>query len=169
MEPETLIAYLSLGSNLGDRAAALRRGLRILQSESLRVLRTSRWYETEPVGVGDQPWFVNLVAEVATSLSPEELLGACCAAENALGRARPSRGAPRTLDVDILTYGNRVHVGDDLVIPHLRMTRRRFVLEPLAELAPDLIHPVLGEPIRLLRTHCEDRSEVRLFVSGGVL
>jgi 2-amino-4-hydroxy-6-hydroxymethyldihydropteridine diphosphokinase len=133
--------YLSLGSNLGDREAALRAALAALRTEGVDLVRCSSVYETEPVGLRPQPWFLNLVAELETALDPEELLRVIHRVEAALGRARAVRWGPRSIDIDILLYGTVTLATDVLTIPHPALASRRFVLEPLAELAPDLALP----------------------------
>jgi 2-amino-4-hydroxy-6-hydroxymethyldihydropteridine diphosphokinase len=134
--------FLSLGSNLGDRRATLENALdRLEATATLRVSRRSSLYETAPVGKTDQPRFLNVVAEVETALSPEALLEAVQNVELALGRTRTVRWGPRTLDIDILLYGDATIRTARLVVPHPEMTRRRFVIEPLLEIAPDLVLP----------------------------
>jgi 2-amino-4-hydroxy-6-hydroxymethyldihydropteridine diphosphokinase len=155
-------AYLSAGSNLGDRKANIDYSVRRLQ-ESNVVIRVSSFFETEPVGFLDQPWFLNVVIELDTGLTPHQLLEICREIEASCGRIRSFPNAPRTLDLDILLYGNIVLNEDRLVIPHPRMTERRFVLEPLAQIAPALVHPVSGETIQSLFDACPDNSKVRLY------
>jgi 2-amino-4-hydroxy-6-hydroxymethyldihydropteridine diphosphokinase len=135
-------AYLSLGSNLGDRERNLRDALGLLAGPRLRVLRVSSFYETAPLDLRDQPWFLNAVAEVETDLFPKQLLARVQKIERELGRKRIVPKGPRTIDVDILLYGAAVIDAEELQVPHPRLAGRRFVLEPLAELAPDLRHPV---------------------------
>ncbi len=130
--------------------------------------RISSFYETEPVGFQEQPWFLNVAIEVETLLTPEQLLATCQAIESSLGRIRTFRNAPRPLDLDILFYGNLTMDGPGLVIPHPRLAERRFVLEPLAQIAPELLHPVLMKPIRSLLDVCPDRSTVRLCPPGDL-
>ncbi|MGC8791789.1 MAG: 2-amino-4-hydroxy-6-hydroxymethyldihydropteridine diphosphokinase [Bryobacteraceae bacterium] len=142
--------YLSLGSNLGDCQALLSRALERLAGAGLRLLRVSSVYETEPLERRHQPWFLNLVVEAETELFPRMLLMRIQRIEAELGRKRLAPKGPRTIDIDILLYGDAVIESPDLVIPHPRMSARRFVLEPLAELAPDLHHPVSGRPVREL-------------------
>lgn len=144
------IAYLSLGSNLGDRRANLARALRLIEGPDLRLLRISPLYETEPVGVAPQGWFLNLVAEIETDLFPRQLLARCQTVEKDLGRKRKGDNSPRPIDIDILLFGTAVVDAADLAIPHPRMHQRRFVLEPLAELAPGLRHPRLGRTVEEL-------------------
>jgi 2-amino-4-hydroxy-6-hydroxymethyldihydropteridine diphosphokinase len=135
--------YLSLGSNVGDREANLRAAI-----ERLPVLRISPIYETEPVDYTDQPWFLNLVVEAETDLSPHDLLAATSRIEQELGRVRDIPKGPRTIDIDILLYGDEVVNEPILQIPHPRMAERRFVLAPLADLVPDLRHPITQRTIR---------------------
>jgi 2-amino-4-hydroxy-6-hydroxymethyldihydropteridine diphosphokinase len=110
-----------------------------------RVLRQSSWYLTRPLGLDDPEWFVNGVFLLETGWAPRELLEALLAIESRLGRQRAEKWAPRTMDLDILLYDDRVIRERDLIIPHPELAKRRFVLEPLAEIAPDLIHPTLGK------------------------
>jgi 2-amino-4-hydroxy-6-hydroxymethyldihydropteridine diphosphokinase len=142
--------YLSLGANLGDRAASLRQALRELQA--LGALRAvSSLYETEPVETtGDQPWFLNCAAAIDTELSPFEWLGRTTVIEQALGRQRTHSKAPRTLDIDIVFFGSAVICTPELTVPHPALDRRRFMLEPLAEIAPVVRHPVLKRTVREL-------------------
>ncbi len=142
------ITYLGLGSNLGDREANLRAALERLSGPGLRVLRVSPVYETEPVGYADQRSFLNLVAEAETELFPKQLLSRIAVIERALGRVRNMRNGPRTIDIDILLYGSAVVRSTELEIPHPRMAERRFVLAPLADLAPELRHPVTRKTVR---------------------
>ena len=144
------LAYLSLGSNIGDLAANLRSAIERLEAPDLRILRVSPVYETEPMDVNDQPWFLNLVVEAETDLPPASLLARTTAAEQAGARQRTTPKGPRTIDIDILLYGTDVVRSDELEIPHPRMIERRFVLAPLADLAPDLLHPVAHRTIREL-------------------
>ncbi len=142
--------YLSLGSNLGDRAANLAAAVKALGSPGLTILRTSSIYETEPRDILDQPWFLNQVLEAQTALFPRQLLARTQKVERELGRKRGVAKGPRVIDVDIVLFGDSVVHTPDLEIPHPHMTERRFVLEPLAELAPDLRHPQIRRTIREL-------------------
>jgi len=142
------IVYLSLGSNLGDREGNLRAAL-----DRLHPVRISPIYETEPVDYTDQPLFLNLVAEMDTSLSPRDLLRFTQMIEEDLGRVRGIPKGPRTLDIDILFYNGLVVQEPGLEIPHPRLAERRFVLEPLANLAPDLRHPVTGQTVQQMLQH----------------
>jgi 2-amino-4-hydroxy-6-hydroxymethyldihydropteridine diphosphokinase len=137
-------AYLALGSNLGDREANLLKALEWLETADAQIARRSSLYETEPQELREQPWFLNQVVEIGTTLSPLELLARIREIERELGRKRVVAKGPRTIDIDILLYGEAIMNTPELQIPHPRLADRRFVLEPLAELAPDLRHPVTG-------------------------
>jgi 2-amino-4-hydroxy-6-hydroxymethyldihydropteridine diphosphokinase len=141
-------AYLSLGSNLGDRAANLRAALRHLESYKLRIVRLSALLETKALDLADQPDFLNVAVEIDTELFPLQLLRLIARIENAMGRQRRVPKGPRVIDIDILLYGNFVVHTPKLAIPHPRMTERRFVMEPMVELAPDLRHPVSKKTMR---------------------
>ena len=140
--------YLSLGSNVGDRRRHLDDALDLLRAAGVTIVRVSRVYETEPQDVRAQPWFLNLVAEAETRLFPLQLLHAAQRVERRLGRKRIVEKGPRIIDIDVLLFGNSVVETDELQIPHRRMAQRRFVLEPLAELRPDLRHPVTRQSMR---------------------
>jgi 2-amino-4-hydroxy-6-hydroxymethyldihydropteridine diphosphokinase len=140
--------YLGLGSNVGDRERNLATALAQLAGPALRVLRVSSTYETEPVDYTDQRWFLNLVVEAETELFPMQLLARIVKVERALGRVRTVPKGPRTLDIDILLYGRAVVRSARLEIPHPRIGERRFVLAPLAELAPALRHPLTRKTMR---------------------
>jgi len=142
--------YLSLGSNIGEREAYLRQAVEQLEAAEVHVLRRSSVFETEPQDVKDQGWFLNAVIEAETELFPLQLLGRTQRIEQELGRRPQKRGGPRTIDIDLLLYGNVVIRTPQLEIPHPRMTIRRFVLEPLAQIAPDLRLPVTGRTVRQL-------------------
>jgi len=142
--------YLGLGSNLGDRRANLARAVMGLEAPDLRVKRTSSIYETEPRDVPQQPWFLNQVIEVETDLFPKQLLSRIQKIEREMGRKRIVSKGPRVIDIDILLFGDSVLATPELEIPHPRMIERRFVLEPLAELAPDLRHPVTTRTVHEL-------------------
>ena len=137
-------AYLSLGSNLGDRAANLREALAQLDGAG-RLLAVSAFYETQPVDVPDQPWFLNCVAAIETDKTPRELLQLALRVEAAMGRLRMREKGARKIDIDIVLFGDWVVDEPGLKIPHPAMHQRRFVLEPLVEIAPEARHPVLGK------------------------
>ena len=139
--------YLALGSNIGDREAHLHQALETLQSRDLRLRRASSLYETEPMGLREQSWFLNLVAEFETELFPKQLLQRLHRIERALGRRRTIVNGPRTIDIDIVLYANAVVKTPELEIPHPRYRERRFVLEPLAELNPALRDPETRQTI----------------------
>jgi 2-amino-4-hydroxy-6-hydroxymethyldihydropteridine diphosphokinase len=142
--------YLGLGSNLGDREGHLRAAIKKLSESGVRVMRVSPVYETEPVDYTAQGWFLNQVVEAGTDMFPMQLLAQTSRIERGLGRVRTVAKGPRTVDIDILLYGSSVVQSEKLVIPHPRMAERRFVLAPLADLAPELRHPVLGKTMREL-------------------
>jgi 2-amino-4-hydroxy-6-hydroxymethyldihydropteridine diphosphokinase len=154
--------YLSLGSNLGDRRAQIETALKLLQNEGLCIVKRSSLYETEPVDMVEQPWYLNCVLEAQTDLSPREVLEAIQRIEEQLGRERAIPRGPRTIDIDVLVYEAIVLREPQLEIPHPRMARRRFVLVPFAEIAPALVHPTSHRTIGDLLAACVDSSEVRV-------
>jgi 2-amino-4-hydroxy-6-hydroxymethyldihydropteridine diphosphokinase len=160
---EGKLIYLSLGSNLGDRAANLDRAIETLSGMSVRVLRRSSVYETEPVDFLAQPWFLNCVAEAETSLAPRPLLEELQAIERKLGSRKLVPKGPRIIDLDILFYETQVIHEAAMEIPHPRLADRRFVLTPLVELAPEFCHPVLRKTAAELLTTTQDRSAVRIW------
>ncbi len=153
--------YLSLGSNVGDRAAHIARAIEALNAAGVRVLRQSSLYSTEPVDLRTQSWFLNCVLEAETGLMPRQLLRVLQEIERALGRKRLVRSGPRVMDIDLLLYGSSVVHTAELEVPHPRMAERRFVLVPLAELAPALRHPTVRRTIAELLAETRDRSQVR--------
>lgn len=163
MERET--AFIGFGSNVGDRLDYCDRAVTLLGLlPNTRVIAVSSLYETEPVADAGNPgtgWFLNGVVRLETEMVPERLLAVCRDMEQALGRNQERREGPRTLDLDILFYGNRVIDRANLVIPHPRLHLRRFVLAPMAELDPDWRHPVFNRTVRELLAHLSDPAEVR--------
>jgi len=155
--------YLSLGSNLGDRYANLRAAIERL-GEAGAIRSVSGFYETEPVEFRDQPWFLNCVVALETSDSPEALLQRALAIEQEMGRVRMKEKGPRSIDIDILLFGDRVVEEQErgLKIPHPAMHQRRFVLEPLAEIAPEALHPLLRKTARELLADLPAGQVVRL-------
>jgi 2-amino-4-hydroxy-6-hydroxymethyldihydropteridine diphosphokinase len=143
------LVYLSLGSNVGDREIQLRDALRRLAANG-RVVAVSSFYETEPVEFTDQAWFLNCVAALETTETPEQLLMALLHIEQQMGRQRIQKKGPRTIDIDILLFDEAIVDSPALTIPHPAMHQRRFVLEPLAEIAPEVRHPVLKKTVREL-------------------
>ena len=161
-------AYLSCGSNLGDRKASLQCAIGDLRAAGLIIRRISSVYETEPVGFADQPWFLNIALAADTSLTPRELLACCLEIEARHGRVRSFPGAPRVLDIDILLIGGLIIDTGSLQVPHPRMAQRRFVLHPLAQIAPEALHPVLGLTIASLLEACSDPARVTYHSELGV-
>jgi 2-amino-4-hydroxy-6-hydroxymethyldihydropteridine diphosphokinase len=150
--------YLSLGSNLGNRAALLQQAVDELQTSGVHINRVSSVYETEPQGLKRQPWYLNVAVEAHTFLFPAQLLTRTQKIERQLKRSRGILNGPRTIDIDIVFYGECVMKTQDLEIPHPRYSTRRFVLAPLAELAPDLRDPVTRERMRDLLAAIQDQS-----------
>jgi 2-amino-4-hydroxy-6-hydroxymethyldihydropteridine diphosphokinase len=144
--PEPVRVFFSLGSNLGNRQDNLDRALKML-SERMRLGKVSSIYDTEPVGPISQPRFLNLAVEAFTNLKPEGLLAMVKGIEQKMGRIGRT-GEPRVIDIDILLYGDQVVKTPALIIPHAELHKRSFVLVPLSEIAPDVIHPVLNKPIK---------------------
>jgi 2-amino-4-hydroxy-6-hydroxymethyldihydropteridine diphosphokinase len=143
------LAYLSLGSNVGDRTGNLNAALERLRAFG-EVVAVSSFYETEPVEFTAQPWFLNCAVKLNTEKTPAQLLAGIVEIEQQMGRQRGQKKGPRTVDLDILLFGNSIVEDRGLTIPHPAMHRRRFVLEPLAEIAPEARHPVLKRTIQEL-------------------
>ncbi len=161
-EPDAVQAYLSLGSNLGDRQQNLTRAIDLL-AQRVKIEKTSSLYVTEPVDYRDQPLFLNAVCRIQTSLAADELLGLAKRIEAALGRKPSFRNGPRPIDIDILFYGDCILNLPHLTIPHPRLEERAFVLVPLAEIAPCLVHPVRGKTIREMAGRLGHLDGVRIW------
>ena len=163
MKRETRNAYLSLGSNLGNREANLRDAIARLDAVGT-VSTISSFYETEPVDFLDQPWFLNCVVLLETDLPPQTLLRRLLEIERSLGRERLQPKGPRLIDIDILLFGDEIIHEPGLTIPHPALHQRRFVLEPLAQIAPGVVHPVLKKTAQeLLADLSPDRQAVKQF------
>jgi 2-amino-4-hydroxy-6-hydroxymethyldihydropteridine diphosphokinase len=157
--------YLSLGSNVGDRVKNLRDAMAALGKTGVQVVRVSSVYETAPVDYLEQAWFLNMAIEAETELPALDLLHMLRGIETQMGNKKLIAKGPRLIDMDILLYGDQVIDTQELQVPHLRMHLRRFVLEPLAEIAPDVRHPVFGQTVAEMLTQTPDKSAVRV-VSG---
>ncbi len=152
--------YIAFGANLGNPRKQIEQGIKTLNDHGVNVIDQSSWFETEPVHVSDQPWFLNLVAHVETSLEPHGLLSLCQQVEKGEGRVPSERFGPRHLDIDILLYGDRHIDSETLAIPHPRMRERRFVLIPLLEIAPNLKDPVLNQPYADILSRLDEGKKV---------
>lgn len=155
--------YLSLGSNRGDRQANIERAIDGLGSRGVAVCRVSSYYKTQPVDFLPQAWFLNCAAEAATDLMPMRLLSVCKAVERAVGRRPGVLKGPRTIDIDILFYENAIIDSSELVVPHPAMALRRFVLVPLAEIAPEARHPMTQRTMLEMLHETPDMSQVTRF------
>lgn len=145
------VAYISLGSNMGDKVDSLKQAVALLNAhEEIKVTAVSSVYDTDPVGYEDQDLFMNIAVAVETTLSPVQLLDFCQSIEEELKRVRIIRWGPRTMDLDIVLFDDQVMDTERLIIPHPRMHERGFVLVPLAEITMDLVHPVLNKSIEAL-------------------
>lgn len=159
------IAYLSLGSNLGDREANLRTAIEKI-GEFGNIAAVSSFYETEPVEVTAQPWFLNCAVKLDTEKMPRQLISAILALEQSMGRQRKQQKGPRTIDIDILLFGSSVIDIPSLTVPHPHLHERRFVLEPLAEIAPEARHPIFKRSMRELRDALPPGQTVRKLSSA---
>lgn len=170
-----IIAYIGIGSNLGDSLKQCKESIQMLSCVSgIALERISSFYKTEPViddpGIKEhleelehQNWFINAAVEIRTTLSPRDLLGALQNIEKSMGRERKFAGAPRNVDLDLLLYSQEIIREADLIVPHPRMHQRRFVLEPMCEIASFVIHPVFGVSMRGLKDRLDNQNKVELF------
>jgi len=155
------IVYLSLGTNVGDREQNLRAAIAALAGARVRVLRVSSFYETEPVDLREQPWFLNCVVEGETRIPAADLLRALRGIESQMGSKKIIAKGPRLIDIDILLYGDETIATSELQVPHPRMLQRRFVLAPLAEIAPNLRHPSWAGTVAEFLAKTSDQSQVK--------
>jgi 2-amino-4-hydroxy-6-hydroxymethyldihydropteridine diphosphokinase len=154
--------HISLGSNIGDREKNLTVAIEALVARGIQITRRSSIYSTEPVDFGEQGWFLNCVVEAETEFMPRQLLHVLQEIERSMGRRRLVRRGPRVIDLDILLFGSSVIHSPELEVPHPRMAERRFVLVPLAEIAPEARHPIANKTIRELLGETKDQSAVQL-------
>ena len=159
----TQTVYLSLGSNVGDRAKHLRDAIASLRKAAIDVTQTSSIYETEPVDYLDQPWFLNMAVEAKTELNAGDLLHALRGIETQMGSKKVIVKGPRLIDMDILLFGDAIIDTPELQVPHPRMHLRRFALQPLAEIAPAVRHPVSSLKVQEMLERTTDKSAVRKF------
>jgi len=158
------IVYISLGSNLGNRVGNIKKAIESLRvRKDIKIKKESSIYETEPVGGPSQGFFLNQVIEIETSFSPRDLVKFLKETEKKLGRKKEVRWEPRLIDLDILLFDNLILKEADLEIPHPRLSERKFVLKPLAEITPQLLHPVFKKKIKDLMETLEDDKEVRFY------
>jgi 2-amino-4-hydroxy-6-hydroxymethyldihydropteridine diphosphokinase len=163
----SVTVYLSLGSNIGDREKNLRAAIAALGDAGVKVTKMSTFYETEPVDLREQPWFLNCVVEGVTEVPELELLDGLRQIEARMGSTKLVARGPRLIDLDILLYGQEKIDTAELQVPHPRMHLRRFVLVPLAEIAPEAVHPGFKKTVKALLEETADRSIVRKIDSGG--
>ena len=162
------VVFIGIGSNLGNRQEnCLRAVERMDRMAGCQISGCSEWFLTKPVGVEGQEWYVNGVASLTTDIAPQDLLKRLLAIETDMGRVRRERWGPRNIDLDILLFGHEIIRESNLKIPHPRMHLRRFVLEPMAQLAPDLIHPVLGLSMRMLLYNLPDDDQIVTQIKGS--
>jgi len=165
-----ITCYLGLGANKGDRAENIRNALDIIsQRDGITLLKYSSVYETEPIGVSNQPYYYNCVAEIRTGLEPHQLLKTLKSVEYELGREPNTHLLPRPIDIDILLYGDLEVDSLDLLIPHSRITKRAFVLVPLMELNSDLIHPITRLPLKGYLEKIKPPQNIKKVIDAGQL
>ncbi|MFB3042576.1 MAG: 2-amino-4-hydroxy-6-hydroxymethyldihydropteridine diphosphokinase [Candidatus Poribacteria bacterium] len=164
MSPHLPTAYISFGSNVGDRLVHINQALQYLsEADGILLTKVSSLYETEPVGYEEQDWFLNGVVAVETGLSPRQLLKVLQQIEKRIGRQQRKRWGPREVDLDLLIFEQRCINTPDLIVPHPEMHQRRFVLIPFAEIAPDTIHPILRQNIQTLLDDLPTEKDVQFF------
>lgn len=156
------VVYLGIGSNIGDKEANITQALRLI-SKICEVKKKSHLYHTEPIGNTEQDWFLNCVVEIETDIDPKHLLSSFKSIERTLGRTKTTKNGPRTIDIDILFYGTRIVKTKNLVIPHPLLQERLFVLQPMMDLNPDFVHPVLQKPIQELYKNHPCKEKVLLY------
>ncbi|MFQ6069684.1 MAG: 2-amino-4-hydroxy-6-hydroxymethyldihydropteridine diphosphokinase [Candidatus Aminicenantales bacterium] len=152
--------FICLGSNIGDRKKNIRQACLLLQRRGIHLFRSSSLYLSEPVDYRPQPWFYNQVVELESDLEPHELLSLVKAVEKVMGRKPSLKKGPRLIDIDILFAGEKVVNSRELVVPHPRLEKRNFVLLPLSEIGPDIVHPVSRKKVKDLLKECDDNSSV---------
>jgi 2-amino-4-hydroxy-6-hydroxymethyldihydropteridine diphosphokinase len=156
------VVYLGIGSNIGDKEANITQALRLI-SKICEVKKKSHLYHTEPIGNTEQDWFLNCVVEIETDIDPKHLLSSFKSIERTLGRIKTTKNGPRTIDIDILFYGTHIVKTKNLVIPHPLLQERLFVLQPMMDLNPDFVHPVLQKPIQELYKNHPCKEKVLLY------
>jgi len=162
------VAYLGFGSNLGNKRENIEKAIKMLEEhDAIKIDSISSFYTTEPVGLKEQPYFLNAAAKIITDFKPLEFLSLCQNIENSLHRVRTVRWGPRTIDIDILLFDNLIINSGNLTIPHPEMHKREFVLKPLCDIAPSLIHPVFGKTILELLEQLEKFNRRNPFVSDN--
>lgn len=156
--------FLLIGSNLGGRLSNLNRCVDLISTELGSIIKPSSVYETAPWGKSDQPNYLNQAIQIETNFGPAELLGRCLTLEKQLGRERKEKWGARVIDVDLIYFNDRIINSKDLVIPHPRMTERKFVLEPLTEISPNFMHPLLKKTNQELLTDCKDQLPIKRLI-----
>lgn len=154
-------AYIGIGSNLGDKEKNIKKAIDLVK-DKCRILKVSSLYETEPVGYKKQDWFLNCVIKIKTETKPKELFAFLKSIEKKLGRIKIIKNGPRIIDLDVLFYGNKIIKTRNLVVPHPRLHKRAFVLEPLEEICNGLVHPVLKKSIKELKSALKSKEWVKL-------
>ena len=154
-------AYIGIGSNLGDKQKNISRAVKLL-NKKCKILNKSSLYETEPIGFKNQYWFLNCAVGVQTELSPQKLLSFLKSIENSMGRINFMKNGPRIIDLDIIFYGNKIINTSNLIIPHPRLHERLFVLRPLKEIYPELVHPIYKKSVKELMEYVKNKEVVKL-------